>query len=155
LIEGGIWVCVDVPFSLADFLSEAEPETVFPAPCVGVVFEWGDGAVAGREEAVVAADGGALVDDALPLGATGWRGHVDLVIVFAPWDMNAQAFFRAVQCEGMDTARHGIELGMIEHWLAFEGVFRFAYIFPLANVVGGKLGACQCMDPEADAVGLE
>ena len=143
-----------VPFPFPDLLSQPEPEEILPAPGVGVVFEARELAVRRRVEEVVRAKLGRPVHDPLVFLDAFGSPDVDLIVVLAPGDVDADPA-GVITEEGLHAVRQGVDLVDVDGRDAGKvpGVVRDE--LPLGNGLGRKTGAAELVHPDTEAVRSE
>ena len=144
-----------IPLVPADLLAEAEPQEVLPAPGIGVLGERRDGAVGRGEEGVRRAELGRPVQDPFVFGGPVRRRDVDLVVVLAPRDVDADGAGRPPQEKRADTIRQGIDFGDVDKRGFGEQPEILRHELPFGNRLRWEFRAREVLDPEAEPVGRE
>jgi len=155
-LEGGRQrVLSRVPLAFADLLAQGEPEKVLPAPGIGVLLEAGELAVGRGEQSVIASQLCGPVDDAFVFLPSFGRGHVDLVVVLAPGDVNADTFLGADEEECADAFDQGVDLGHVDQRVLGQSFTIIGDVFPFRDGLGGETVPAELNQADAEPVGDE
>ncbi len=152
LERGRDLVAPRVPLALAELLAEAEPEEVLPAPGIGVVLEAGQQAVGRGVEEVRNPELGGPVHDALVLLDALGGPNVDLVVVLAPGNVDADAAGRMVEEERSDAVGQGADLVGVDRRRLAEVCVVVGDEGPLGDGLGREARPAEVGEAEAEAV---